>query len=149
MERQKDDEQDGDAADVMILQRRKRPMSRAMKKKMLDREVAFHENPLQDRDLYRDAEKKEWASWCKTGCIKVTTPEQASVVRREVNRSRIIRLRFVYRDKNSSLRTPQTPLPVKAKARLCAQASHEPLAKQELIKLDSPTVHRVGVMLFL
>ena len=40
-------------------------------------------------------------------------------------------------------------LPVAAKARLCAQASHEPLANQGLIKLDSPTVHRVGVMIFL
>ena len=41
------------------------------------------------------------------------------------------------------------PLPLKAKARICAQASHEPLARMGLVKLDSPTVQRVGVMLFL
>ena len=62
---------------------------------------------------------------------------------------RIIRLRFVYRDKNASLRTPQMPLPIKAKARLCAQASREPLAMMGQLKLDSPTVQRVGINIFL
>ena len=38
---------------------------------------------------------------------------------------------------------------IKAKARLCAQAFNEPLAKAGLIKVDAPTVQRVGVMLFL
>ena len=58
-------------------------------------------------------------------------------------------LRSVYRDKNASIRTPQTWLPVKAKARLCAQGFTEPLAKAGLVKLDSPTVQRVGIMIFL
>ena len=120
-----------------------------MKKKMLDREIGFHELPEKDLSLSREAEQKEWASWRKTGCVRVVCPPEADRIREEVHRSRVIRLRYVYRDKNSSLRTPQTPLPVKAKARLCAQTSHEPLAKQGLIKLDSPTVHRVGVMIFL
>jgi len=60
-----------------------------------------------------------------------------------------MRLRFVYKDKNAALRMLQTPLPVKAKARLCAQRSREPLAMSGQVKLDSPTVQRVGVMVFL
>jgi len=40
-------------------------------------------------------------------------------------------------------------LPVKAKARLCAQGSREPLAMAGMAKLDSPTVQRVGIMVFL
>ena len=41
------------------------------------------------------------------------------------------------------------PLAVKAKARLCAQAFNEPLARAGLIKVDSPTIQRVGIMIFL
>ena len=35
-----------------------------------------------------------------------------------------------------------------ARARLCAQAYDEPLAKAGLVKVDAPTVQRVGVMIF-
>ena len=56
---------------------------------------------------------------------------------------------FAYRDEDVSVLTPQVPLPVKAKARLCAQAFDEPLAKAGLIKVDSPTVQRMGIMMFL
>ena len=137
------------AADVMIAQRQRGVMTAAMKKKLMDREVPIEQIPDKDRALYQDAEQKEWASWQKTGCVKVHSPKEAQDIRKVTSHSIIIRLRFVYRDKNSALRTPQMPLPVAAKARLCAQASHELLAKQGLIKLDSPTVHRVGVMIFL
>ncbi len=64
-------------------------------------------------------------------------------------RSRLIRLRFVYRDKNTALRTEQTPPPVRAKARLRAQTFREPLAIRGALKLGSPTVQRTGLMVFL
>ena len=50
-------------------------------------------------------------------------------IQSEIDPNRIIGFRFVYRDKNASIRTPQHPLSVKAKARLCAQAFNEPLAR--------------------
>ena len=68
---------------------------------------------------------------------------------RDTPSTRFINLRFVYRDKNASIRTPQVWLPVKAKARICAQGFTEPMAKAGLVKLDSPTVQRVGIMVFL
>ena len=40
-------------------------------------------------------------------------------------------------------------LPDKAKARIRAQASRGPMAMAGKIKVDSPTVQRVGIMLFL
>jgi len=40
------------------------------------------------------------------------------------------------RSRHSSICTPQAALPVKAKARLCAQASRDPLAMAGLVKLD-------------
>ena len=94
------------------------------------------------------AEKKEWKDWCKNNSVEIILPEAAAKLRYSIDPRRIINLRFVYRDKNSSIRTPQVPLPVRAKARLCAQASREPLAAQGALKLDSPTVQRIGVMLF-
>ena len=84
--------------------------------------------------------------WLREGPL---SRREADVIRRTVDPKRIVKLRFVYRDKNAPLRTKQLPLPVKAKARLCAQASREPMAKNGVLKLDSPTVQRVGVMVFL
>ena len=81
--------------------------------------------------------------------MKILKGADAKQVIATTDPRRIINLRFVYRDKNASIRTPQTPLPVKAKARLCAQASREPTAMEGLAKLDSPTVQRVGIMIFL
>merc|ERR1712020_421213 len=116
---------------------------------LLDREVPYHQIPPGDRELYHFAEAKEWADWRANGSVKILAKDESASIRRTTDPRRIIRLRFVYRDKNSSIRTPQTPLPVKAKARLCAQASGEPLAQAGLIKLDSPTVQRLGLMVFL
>ena len=38
---------------------------------------------------------------------------------------------------------------MRAKARLCAQAFNEPLARAGVIKVDSPTVQRIGINIFL
>ncbi len=85
----------------------------------------------------------------KQQCVEVIHPAKAKEVMKRIPRSLLIKLRFVYRDKNTALRTVQTPLPIKAKARLCAQGSREPLAMRGALKLDSPTVQRTGLMVFL
>jgi len=126
-----------------------RVLTEKIKKKLLDKEVPFDQIPERDRELYQKAEEKEWAEWIRRGSVRVMSLAESNLVNRTVERARIIGLRFVYRDKNASIRTPQTPLPVMAKARLCAQAYDEPLAKAGLIKVDAPTVQRVGVMIFL
>ena len=99
-----------------------------LRKKALDREVPYHMIPRQDLALYEAAEIKEWKSWQDLECVEVIHPAKAKEVMKRIPRSRLIKLRFVYRDKNTALRTVQTPLPIKAKARLCAQGSREPLA---------------------
>ena len=73
---------------------------------------------------------------------------ESNHVNKTVERARIIGLRFVYRDKNASIRTPQTQLPVMAKARLCAQAYDEPLAKAGLIKVAAATVASIFRIFF-
>ena len=99
-----------------------------LRKKMLDKEVPFSQIPSEHMKLYEEAEAKEWADWQKNGSVKTIPPGEAKQVRASTDPRRIINLRFVYRDKNASIRTPQSNLPVKAKARLCAQASMEPTA---------------------
>jgi hypothetical protein len=118
-------------------------------KKQLDREVPYKDIPLAHRPLYHLAEKKEWDSWRGAGCVEVLSREESDRVRATTSPARIIKLRFVYRDKNSGMGNSQMSVPIKAKARLCAQASREPLALAGELKLDSPTVQRSGNMVFL
>jgi hypothetical protein len=89
-----------------------------LRKKALDREVPFHMIPRKDIKLYEQAERKEWKSWQDLRCVEVVPPARARELLARIPKSRIIRLRFVYKDKNAALRTEQTPLPVRAKARL-------------------------------
>ena len=116
---------------------------------MLDKEIPWNQVPEKDRPLYVDAEKAEWNEWLRRGSVRILSAKESSQVKKTTDPRRIIGLRFVYRDKNASIRTPQAPLPIKAKARLCAQAFNEPLAREGLVKVDSPTIQRVGVMIFL
>ena len=111
--------------------------------------MPFSQIPPEHVPLYEEAEQREWASWVECGCVRVVFPDEAQQVLAQVDPRRVIGLRFVYRDKNSAIRTAGKPAEVKAKARLCAQASSEPGAVQGLVKLDSPTAQRLGVMLFI
>ena len=94
--------------------------------------------------MYHEAEEKEWAHWLKNKSVRIVKGQEVTDIYRDTDRDRFINLRFVYCDKNASVRTPQVWLPVKAKARICAQGFSEPLARAGLVKLDSPTVQRVG-----
>ena len=51
-----------DAAQVLTVSRQTGIMSSRLKKKLLDREVPYNEIPVNDRTLYHEAEKAEWAS---------------------------------------------------------------------------------------
>ncbi len=129
--------------------RTKRIVTAKIKKKMLDKEIPYKEIPMKDRHLYHKAEEKEWSDWLKNKSVRIVKGKEVHDILRDTPASRIINLRFVYRDKNASIRTPQVWLPVKAKARMCAQGFTEPLARAGLVKLDSPTVQRIGIMVFL
>ena len=76
-------------------------MTEKLKKKLLDREVPYNQIPPADRELYHLAEAKEWADWRANGSVRILSTEESASVRRTTDPRRIIRLRFVYRDKNS------------------------------------------------
>ena len=134
---------------TLFMKNGKKVLTEKLKKKMLDKEVPYSQIPEKDLPLYHKAEEKEWDSWRDSESVRVVKGEDAKHVSETIDPARIISLRFVYRDNNASVRTPQNCLPVAAKARLCAQASKEPLAMAGKIKLDSPTVQRIGITIFL
>ena len=117
----------------MTVYGKKRILTDKVRKKMLDKEIPWEKLPKEDLKHYVQAEKAEWAEWQKRGSVRIMSLKESQHVLQTVDPARIIGLRFVYRDKNASIRTPQEPLPVKAKARLCAQAFNEPLARAGLI----------------
>ena len=82
------------------------------------------------------------------GSVKVHGPEDARKLRCKF-KGRILRSRFVYRDKNASIRTPQRYVPVKAKARLTVGGQNCPDCAAGKIRTDAPTVQRTSVLVML
>jgi hypothetical protein len=80
--------------------------------KALDREVPYGKIPPEHLGGYHRAEEKEWKSWLDAECVQIVGPQEAAKIKETIDKRRLIRLRFVYRDKNTGLRTEQTPLPV-------------------------------------
>eukprot|EP00971_Amphidinium_carterae_P156906 3110548-Amphidinium_carterae.1 len=116
---------------------------------MLDKELLWSEIPPENQRLFTEAHRKEWQQWLDTKCVRILPQAESEAVRRSVARERILPSDMKYRDKNASFRTPQNPLPAKAKARLCVAGQHEPDAKKGLSKTDAPTVQRASLMAFL
>ena len=133
---------------VMMTIRSEGPMTPAMRKKLLDREVTWDEIAEKDRPLYERAREAEWDCWLRFGSVRVCTEEESKRILQNVPRRQILGTDFKYKDKNAALRSQENPLDIKAKARLCVQASREPMAASGEVKLDSPTVQRTGVLIF-
>ena len=94
------------------------------------------------------AEEKEWNDWLKNKSVRVAKGKEAEEAARTVPSSRIINLCFVYTGKNASIRAALAHLRVQAKARMCARGLNEPSACEGLVKLDGPTVQRLGIVFF-
>ncbi|CAK0891483.1 unnamed protein product [Prorocentrum cordatum] len=78
----------------------------------------------------------------------VLSVEESEAIRGMAKPGLILPSRFVYRDKNAPLRTDKHPLPVKAKARLCAGGHMDPRLAQGDLRTDAPTVTRNSTTLF-
>ena len=90
----------------MAVQFKKRVMTDKVKKKLLDKEIPYSQIPQKDLELYKEAEELEWADWVKRGSVKILSITEPKRLKREMDPARIFGLRFVYRDKNASIRTP-------------------------------------------
>ncbi|CAK0817025.1 unnamed protein product, partial [Prorocentrum cordatum] len=119
-----------------------------IKRKQADKEIHWRAIKDSDRELFREAAAKQWSEWQKYGSCQVLSIEESEAIRGMIKPSLILPSRFVYRDKNTPLRTDKHPLPVKAKARLCVGGHMDPRLAQGDLRTDAPTDTRNSTMLF-
>ena len=123
--------------------------SRRKAQKALDKEIPFKKIPPKDRDLFEKAEAKEWQSWLDYDAVEILDDEKSSRISSE-KPQRILKSRFVYRDKHAGLVDESgNKLAVKAKARLCVQGQHCPDCSSGEVRVDAPTVQHGTLMLYL
>ena len=124
-------------------------LSKRKLQKSLDKEIPFSQIPHQHVHVFKEAEQKEWDSWVQYDAVEVLDAENSQKILSE-KPERVLRSRFVYRDKNAGLVDESgIKMPIKAKARLCVQGQHCPDCATGLVKVDAPTVQHGTWMMFL
>jgi len=105
--------------------------------------------PFHDMPAFQAAIEKEWNSWLEYQSCEVLSLQDSQKVEQECPK-RILPSRFVLRNKHAGLvGADGTPLPLKAKAKLCLAGHLCPDSLSGEIQVDSPTVERVSTMYFL
>lgn len=117
--------------------------------KQSDKEIAWEKIPEEERQLYVDAEAKQWEEHIKYGAVRVHLPEDAEVLRRKVPKERIIKARFAYRDKHVAKRREDSTVPCKAKARLCVGGHMDPDLKTGQLNTEAPTAGKMSMFVAL
>lgn len=138
-------EEDGEMNSVYVTEHRV-PKSLI---KQSDKEIAWDKIPEEERQLYVDAEGKQWEEHIKYGAVRVHLPEDAGVLRRKVPRERIIKARFAYRDKHVAKRREDPTVPCKAKARLCVGGHMDPDLKTGQLNTEAPTAGKMSMLVAL
>ena len=123
--------------------------SLARRKKVEDRELKLNGMSDDMKQLFMQAIDKEWDSWLRYGSVRVLSLEQSLKTCETTDPRRILRSDMKLKDKNASLRSEQSPLPVLAKARFSAQGQFDPDARKGLLKTDAHMVQRCGFYVFL
>lgn len=134
---------------VHVVENHSKTVSKNRLKKMLDKEIPIDKISDEQRPSYQEAIDKEWKSWMDYQSCDVLSIDESSKVEKEQH-DRILPSRFVLRDKNAGLKAPDgTPMPLKAKARLCLAGHLCPDSMSGELQLDSPTIERLSTMIFL
>lgn len=68
--------------------------------KALDKELPWHMIPAEEREMYKKAELKQWNEHLEFKAVRPLSLEESRRVEAEVDPSRILPSRFLYRDKN-------------------------------------------------
>ena len=117
--------------------------------KQQDKEVKWDDIPEDEKPLYIEAERKQWAEHLHYEAVRVHLPEDAEVLRAKVPPDRILKARFAYRDKNCSKRREDPAVPAKAKARLCIGGHLDPDLKKGDINTEAPTASKTSMFTLL
>ena len=93
----------------------KRCISEKGKEKQLEKELPWGLIPPDEREMYREAELKQWQEHVEFGAVRPLSLSESEEVRRRVSPDRILRSRFAYKDKNYAKRKCDPSVPAKPK----------------------------------
>ena len=123
-------------------------VSKQKAKRMIEKEIPYNRIALHEKQLFHEAEVKEWTSWKQFDTVEALSEEEARKIQRD-QPERILKSRWVYRNKHAGMYDQGVPLPTKAKARLCVMGQFAPGVVEGTTPVDSPTVQRVSTLYFL
>eukprot|EP00435_Cladocopium_sp_Y103_P057058 s39_g19.t1 len=127
----------------------KHAISEKGKEKQLEKELPWQLIPPDEKELYREAELKQWNEHVQFEAVRALSPEESAEVLKRVKPDRILNSRFLYRDKNYAKRKTDPSVPAKPKARLCIAGQNDPdLGKIDMVT-DAPTTSRHSIILAL
>ena len=125
----------------------KRAVSSRAARKALEKEVPYSGIPKIDRAQYRSALKKQRDEFLMWEAVDVLSLAQSLEVARTQRREDIMDTRVLHRDKNSSIRSPENDVPLKAKARIIIPGHKDPELEYG-VRTDAPTVSRLSTHIF-
>ena len=115
--------------------------------KALDKELPWNMIPFEEKELYQEAELKQWKEHVDFGAVRPLSVEESRLVESTIGKERILPARFLYRDKNRSKRRQDGSIPCKPKARLCVGGQKDPDLGHVEMSVDAPTASRHAVLL--
>ena len=125
-----------------FLAKRTWPTNR-LKQRALDRELPWTMIPDDEKPLFREAAGLQWKQWQEYDAIEVLDIGTSKHLKQQMGH-RILRSRFVYRNKNAGI----PGAACKPKARLCVGGHNDP-DLQVGLRTDAPTVSRNSLLVFL
>jgi hypothetical protein len=134
---------------VYVLKRKATAMTA---QKQAEKEIRWEQISEEHKPLYRAAEEKQWQEHLTHDALEPLTVEESRRIESEVDSSRILPMRFAYRDKNAGLRAAGSgyeEVPLKLKARLVCGGHLDPDVTSGVLKTDAPTIGRLSLHLFL
>ena len=116
------------------------------REKQLEKEIPWSLIPESKRQLFIDAEHKQWEEHLRLGALRPLSLKE-SLDKKDCGR--ILSSRFAYRDKNLAKRRADATVEWKAKSRLVVSGHTDPDIASGALRTDSPTVSRTAVMCLL
>ncbi|CAE7565416.1 RE1 [Symbiodinium sp. CCMP2592] len=124
----------------------KRATTKRGRDKQLEKEIPWNMIPEEKRQLFIDAEHKQWEEHLRLGALR---PLDVTESAEKMKSGRVLSSRFAYRDKNLARRRTDPSVEWKAKSRLVVSGHTDPDIISGALRTDSPTVSRTAVMTLL
>ncbi|CAE6965701.1 RE1 [Symbiodinium sp. CCMP2592] len=124
----------------------KRATTKRGRDKQLEKEIPWSMIPESKRQLFIDAEHKQWEEHLRLGALR---PLDLAESAEKIKSGRVLSSRFAYHDKNLARRRTDPTVEWKAKSRLVVSGHTDPDIVSGALRTDSPTVSRTAVMTLL